>query len=123
MRYMLRVPPRRPFSAHETRFAKAIGSVLAARFRAILSRQFMVERGELFRGAIEDRYVGAFLDEVPYGLGSQENRADRIASAIEVLRVAALSSYENRPISTGVLMLSTDDDRSEERRVGKECRL
>lgn len=110
MRYVLRVAPRRPFSKHEVRLARAIGSVLAARFRAILSPQFMAERAELFHGAIEDRYVGAFLDEKPYGLGTIESRADRIASAIEVLRVAALSSYENRPISTGVLMLATDED-------------
>lgn len=113
MRYMLRVSPRRPFSTHETRFARAIGGVLAARFRAILSPQFMVERGDLFRGAIEDRYVGAFLDEKPYGIGAKENpenRADRIALGIEVLRVAALSTYENRPISTGVLLLATESN-------------
>ena len=61
-RYILRVPERHPFTEQETRFAKAIGSVLAARYRAILNPRMMVERGELFRGAIEDRYVGAFLD-------------------------------------------------------------
>jgi hypothetical protein len=110
MRYTLRVPDRRPFTPHEIRFARAIGAVLAARYRAILSPRLMVERGELFRGAIEDRYVGAFLDEAPYTPSQGEPRADRIASAIEVLRVAALSSYENRPISTGVLVLGTDHD-------------
>jgi hypothetical protein len=109
-RYTLRVPERRPFTRHETRFARAIGSVLAARYRAILNPRMMVERGELFRGAIEDRYVGAFLDEASYGSSSGQPRADRIASAIEVLRVAALSSYENRPISTGVLVLGSDDN-------------
>jgi hypothetical protein len=109
-RYILRVPDRRPFTAHETRLARAIGSVLAARYRAILDPKLMVERGELFRGAIEDRYVGAFLDNASYGAATGEPRADRIASAIEVLRVAALSSYENRPISTGVLLLGTDED-------------
>src|SRR3970282_1815580 len=41
---------------------------------------------------------------------ARETRADRIASIIEMLRVAALSSYENRPISTGVLLLGTSDD-------------
>ncbi|HTV01492.1 MAG TPA: hypothetical protein VMF13_13170, partial [Luteitalea sp.] len=35
-------------------------------------------------------------------------RADRLASCIEVLRVAALSSYESRAISSGVLALGTD---------------
>ena len=110
VRYLLRVNPRRPFTAHEIRLARAIGRVLAARFRATLNPQFISERGELFRGAIEDRYLGAFLDDQPYGFGPSENRGDRIASAIEVLRVAALSSYENRPISTGVLMLTTESD-------------
>jgi hypothetical protein len=109
-RYILRVPERRPFTEQETRFAKAIGSVLAARYRAILNPRMMVDRGELFRGAIEDRYVGAFLDNSSYEVSTGEPRADRIASAIEVLRVAALSSYENRPISTGVLLLGTDED-------------
>ena len=33
-----------------------------------------------------------------------------MATAIEVLRVAAMSSYENRSISSGVLILDTDDD-------------
>ena len=36
--------------------------------------------------------------------------ADRVASIIELLRVAALSSYENRPISVGVLLLGTSED-------------
>ena len=109
-RYILRVPERRPFTEQETRFAKAIGSVLAARYRAILNPKLMIDRGELFRGAIEDRYVGAFLDNSSYEVSKGEPRADRIASAIEVLRVAALSSYENRPISTGVLLLGTEQD-------------
>jgi hypothetical protein len=70
----------------------------------------MAERGDLFRGAIEDRYVGAFLDPRSYAIEAREARADRVASVIELLRVAALSSYENRPISTGVLLLGTQED-------------
>ena len=92
------------------RLAQAIGAVLAARYRAILNPRIIAERGDLFRGAIEDRYVGAFLDHQPYAIEAREARADRIASVIELLRVAALSSYENRPISTGVLLLGTTDD-------------
>ena len=109
-RYGLSVPPRRPFTAHEIRLARSIGSVLAARYHAILNPKAMIERGELFRGAIEDRYVGAFADGKPYPMGAGETRADRVASAIEVLRVAALSSYENRPISSGVLILGSERD-------------
>jgi hypothetical protein len=109
MRYVLHVPQRRPFTDHEVRLARAIGSVLATRYRAIFDPKQMLEHGDLFRGAIEDRYVGAFLDAVGYGDAGQ-TRADLIATAIEVLRVAALSSYENRSISSGVLILDSDDD-------------
>src|SRR4030095_14015855 len=109
-RYGLNAPPRRPFTAHEIRLARSIGSVLAARYHAILNPKAMIERGELFRGAIEDRYVGAFAAVRPYPRVTAETRADRVASAIEVLRVAALSSYENRPISSGVLILGSERD-------------
>jgi hypothetical protein len=109
-RYRLRVPRRWPFTAHEVRFARAIGAVLAARYRAIVHARIVAERGDLFRGAMEDRYVGAFLDPQFYALDARETRADRIAAVIEVLRVAALSSYENRPIATGVMLLGTADD-------------
>ncbi len=106
-RHMLRVPARRPFTAHEVRLARAIGSVLATRYRAIFDPKQMLERGDLFRGAIEDRYIGAFLDPNPV---PTENRSDLVATAIEVLRVAALSSYENKPISSGVLLLEGATD-------------
>ena len=62
---MLRVSARRPFTAHEVRFARAIGSVLESRFRAILNPQLMVERAGLFRGSIEDRYVGVVRHDHP----------------------------------------------------------
>jgi DisA bacterial checkpoint controller nucleotide-binding len=109
-RYTLRVPRRWPFTAHEVRLAQAIGAVLAARYSAILNPRIIAERNDLFRGLIEDRYVGSFLDHRPYAIEAREARADRIASVIELLRVAALSSYENRPISTGVLLLGTSND-------------
>ena len=108
-RHVLHVPVRRPFTEHEVRLARAIGTVLAKRYRALFDPKQMLERGELFRGAIEDRYIGAFLDTMSYADPSQ-TRADLIASAIEVLRVAAMSSYENRSISSGVLILDSEDD-------------
>jgi hypothetical protein len=108
-RHVLHVPDIRPFTAHEVRLARAIGAVLAARYRAIFDPREMVERGDLFRGAIEDRYVGAFLDEEEYDRKGRK-RADLVAEILEVLRVAALSSYENRPISSGVLLLEGLED-------------
>jgi len=117
-RHVLHVPARRPFTAHEVRLARAIGDVLAARYRAIFDPKQMLERGELFRGSIEDRYVAAFLDG---GNGAADKpRVDLIATAIEVLRVAALSSYENRAISSGVLMLEGEDDASRPRNVAPD---
>jgi hypothetical protein len=118
-RHVLHVPAKRPFTAHEVRLARAIGAVLAARYRAIFDPKQMLERGDLFRGAIEDRYVGAFLDAASYGDASH-SRADLIATAIEVLRVAALSSYENRAISSGVLILDEEDDPVRPRRLSPE---
>jgi hypothetical protein len=109
-RHILRVPDGYPFTRHEVRLARAIGAVLAARYQAIFDPRLMTSRPDLFQGTIEDRYVGAFLDDGAYGSGEGESRADRIAAAIEVLRVAALSSYENRAISSGVLILDADED-------------
>jgi hypothetical protein len=108
-RYVLHVPVRRPFTPHEVRLARAIGSVLALRYRAIFDPKQMLERTELFRGAIEDRYVSAFLDTLGPGESAQP-RADLLSTAIEVLKVAALSSYENRAISSGVLVLDQEED-------------
>jgi hypothetical protein len=109
-RHVLHVPASRPFTSHEVRLARAIGAVLAARYRAIFDPKQMLERGDLFRGAIEDRYIAAFLDEGSYVQSTEQKRADLVAGVIEVLRVAALSSYENRAISSGVLLLDGQVD-------------
>jgi hypothetical protein len=109
-RYTLRVPASRPFTQHEVRFARAIGSVLESRYHAILNPTLMVERAGLFRGSLEDRYVGAFFDGAPYSPREDGGRSERVAEVLEILRVAALSSYENQPVSTGVLLLEGDVD-------------
>jgi hypothetical protein len=109
-RHTLRVPRGSPFTRHEVRLARAIGLVLAARHRAMFEPRLMANRSDLFQGAIEDRYIGAFLDDREYTAEGEQSRADRIAAAIEVLRVAALSSYENRAISSGVLLLEGEGD-------------
>lgn len=104
-RHILHVPRSQPFTAHELRMARAVGEVLAARYEAIFDTSVLAARADLFQGQIEDRYVGAFLDRRPYRAGVERSRADRLASCIEVLRGAALSSYESRAISSGVLCL------------------
>jgi len=109
-RHVLHVPSRRPFTRHEVRLARAIGSVLGLRYRALFDPRQMLERGDLFRGTIEDRYVGAFLEANDAVQGDASRaRGDLVATALEVLRVAALSSYENRAISSGVLLIDTDE--------------
>jgi hypothetical protein len=110
-RHVLHVPARRPFTPHEVRLAKAIGSVLALRYRAIFDPKQMLERGDLFRGAIEDRYISAFLNAQEQNEASHA-RADLVATALEILRVAALSSYENKAISSGVLLVHDEDGRT-----------
>ncbi|WP_396627414.1 hypothetical protein [Luteitalea sp.] len=108
-RHILHVPRSQPFTAHELRVARAIGEVLAARYSTIFDSAVMAARADLFQGLIEDRYVAAFLDRRPYRAGVERNRADRLAHCIEVLRVAALSSYESHAISSGVLVLGDDE--------------
>ena len=108
--YTLRMPGRVTFTSHQIRMARAIVAVIAARYHATLNPELAAERGELFRGPIEDRYVGAFFDDRPYAAEQAGNVIDRIAAVIEMLRVAALSTYENRPISTGVLILGASYD-------------
>ena len=107
-RHILHVPRAQPFTAHELRVARAIGEVLSARYQSILDPSVLATRADLFQGLIEDRYVAAFLDRRPYRAGTERNRADRLANCIEVLRVAALSSYESHAISSGVLVLGDD---------------
>src|SRR5688572_16619602 len=52
-RHTLRAAPGRPFTQDEVRFARAILSVLEARYRAMFDPSLMAERLDLFRGAIE----------------------------------------------------------------------
>ena len=40
-----------------------------------------------------------------------QSKDDLVANALEILRVAALSSYENKAISSGVLLVDHDDGR------------
>jgi DNA integrity scanning protein DisA with diadenylate cyclase activity len=60
----------------------------------------------MFEGLPEDRFVSAFLDHFPYleqaGLPVER---DVVADAIEVLRLSSLITYENRRVSTGVILL------------------
>ena len=58
-------------------------------------------RGDTFHASIEDSIVAEFLDPPAPA---------RVPAALEALRVAALSTYENRRVSTGALLLGTAHD-------------
>ena len=89
-----------PFLPAERRLIDVIIRTIDNRFRALFDAE-AVHRAELFQYAFEDFMVSEYLD-------SPNNV--RIPAALEALRVAALSTYENRRVSTGTLLLGTEDD-------------
>ena len=98
-----------PFSEAELKLLTSIGAVLDFRYRMIVDVNRAEQRFELFRGLPEDRYVSAYIDGAPYAQKVWEG-PDRVEDAIEVLRTSSLSTYENRRISTGVLLFGKDPD-------------
>jgi hypothetical protein len=100
----------RALSEHELRLLGAIGDVLATRYRSLFRDVSAASALHLFRGLSEDRYVSAFLDHGPYMDHESIPETDAIAGAIEVLRESSLLTYENRRISTGVLLLGAGPD-------------
>jgi len=99
------------FSEDELRLLGAMGGVLSARYRGIFSPGSSAYASHLFEGLFEDRYVSAFLDHYPYfdGDGLPAER-DVVADAIGVLRQSSLITYENRRISTGVILMGAGSD-------------
>src|SRR5438128_984178 len=98
-----------PFSEAELKLLTSIGAVLDSRYRMIVDTTQVEQRFELFRGLPEDRYVSAYIDGAPYAQKVWKG-PDRVEDAIEVLRTSSLSTYENRRISTGVLLFGKDPD-------------
>src|SRR5215475_7754604 len=88
---------------------KSVNTVLTSRYRMLRDADRSALDVERFSGAQEDRYVSAFLDARPY-TDETWKRRDRIADAIEVLRTSALTTYENRRISTGALLFGIAPD-------------
>ncbi|OLD56801.1 MAG: hypothetical protein AUI54_04970 [Acidobacteria bacterium 13_1_40CM_2_56_5] len=98
-----------PFTEYGLRMLDSVSAVLTARYRMLRDvdrNGFDVER---FGGLPEDRNVSAFLDPRHYS-DKSPSRPDRIADAIEVLRTSALTTYENRRISTGALLFGRSLD-------------
>src|ERR1039457_4218271 len=110
-RYHLESPGGRPFTEDQLRLLGAIGSVHSVRYRSIFSAVSATSSVALFEGLPEDRYVSAFLDHTPYlDEDSVAGHRDVVASAIEVLRESSLLTYENRRISTGVILTGSGSD-------------
>ena len=99
----LREGPRH--TPHDLRMVRAIGAVLSLRHQHLFQINH-TSRLELYRGGSEDHYVAAFVE--PWTYASTSSRPSRIASTIQTLRTAALSTYENRRVSTGALLLGAE---------------
>jgi hypothetical protein len=98
-----------PFSQSEIKLLRSIAAVLDSRYRMIVDAAPVEQRFELFRGLPEDRYVSAYIDRTPYNEPVWKG-PDRVDDAIEVLRTSSLSTYEDRRISTGVLLFGKSPD-------------
>ncbi len=89
-----------PLLSTERHLVSVIVAAIDLRFRGLFN-QDLSHRLDRFQYQTEDLIVADYLDAVsPY----------RIPAALEALRVAALSTYENRRVSTGALLLGTEDD-------------
>lgn len=99
------------FTESQVRMVRRIGSVLLARYQLLTDGQRAVENFHLFRGSPEDRYVSGYLNPGPYrNHEALARQGDRVADAIEVLRMSASTTYENRRIETGVLLFGPHKD-------------
>ncbi|HMF36795.1 MAG TPA: hypothetical protein VKF17_09150, partial [Isosphaeraceae bacterium] len=84
-----------PLLPLERRMVEVVVQALDRRFRGFYDQDF-ADRMERFQYLTEDLIITDFLQPVsPY----------RVPAALEALRVAALSTYENRRLSTGALLL------------------
>jgi hypothetical protein len=102
---------RRDFSDHEHKLLRSIGRFLSTRYELLFDREIAARNTPIFGGLTEDRYVSTFLDGRTFDdAGSAANLPDRISEAIEVLRISALSSYEDKRISTGALLFGSFPD-------------
>ena len=102
------VTNHREFSDHERKLVRSIGRFLSTRYELLFDGEAGARNMPIFGGLTEDRYVSTFLDARVFGdTRSAATLRDRISDAIEVLRISALSSYEDKRISTGALLLGT----------------
>jgi hypothetical protein len=99
----------RELTVNEIKLLRSIALVLSLRYQMLVDSAVAAQRIDMFRGLPEDRFVSAYLDPAPYAHGSPL-MPDRVAEAIDVLRVSSSSTYENRRINTGVLLFGRMPD-------------
>jgi hypothetical protein len=97
------------FTPQDRRLIRSIGTVLELRCHFGLQWAQM-SRLELNRGVPEDHYIAACVEPAAYAIATA--RPSRAAATILTLRTMALSTYENRRISTGALLLGPRSDAS-----------
>ena len=99
------------FTEHEHKLLKSIGKVLSTRYQLLFDAEVVARSSEIFSGLPEDHYVSGFLDPYVFaGAAKMAKVIDRVSEAIEVLRISALSTYEDRRISTGALLFGFQPD-------------
>jgi hypothetical protein len=89
-----------PLLSSERRMVDVIVAAIDLRFRGLFNQE-LAHRFDRFQYQTEDLIVADYLSAVC---------SDRVPAALEALRVAALSTYENRRVSTGALLLGTEHD-------------
>jgi hypothetical protein len=89
-----------PLLSTERRMVAVIVEAIDLRFRGLFNQE-LSHRADRFQYQTEDLIVADYLDTVS---------SHRIPAALEALRAAALSTYENRRVSTGALLLGTEHD-------------
>jgi hypothetical protein len=100
--YRLIVPRPLGLGVRDRDLLRAIGRVMELHHQ-VLFRWSGVSLLRLRRGMPEDHYVAACLEPLAYA--TPESPPSRIAEAILTLRTMALSTYENRRVCTGALIL------------------
>lgn len=89
-----------PFSPGERKLAESILRVLDERYQTFFDLS-SVDKTDLFHYALEDLVIAEYLDPP---------EPDRLPAALEALRAAALTTYENRRVTTGAILLGTEND-------------
>jgi len=99
-----------PLLPTERRLVEVVVAAIDLRFRGLFNQE-LAHRFDRFQYQTEDLIVADYLDAVNHY---------RIPAALEALRVAALSTYENRRVSTGALLLGTPTDPAAPLRTNRE---